>query len=257
MIKRIVLNSSEIAKITGHNKFEPIQDYIDQVLAKHGIVEKYIPKTEVEKTLLTCGKKELLSIKKELNLKNEATISDIQKKINIITSNSLTNDSETGSKAELQKKLVEKPIVSKILKGSIEKEVMMKRGNIKENVALNKSEKKLGIKIDKRNTEFYKKELFKTDKCEVILCGRVDGISSNNELVETKNRRNRLFNRVPNYEKIQMECYMFLTGIEKCIHIENYEDKTNTEVYQHDETIWEDTLYSIKEFIKNNVEIHL
>jgi hypothetical protein len=257
MLKRIVVNSSDLSKITGHNKFDPLQIYTDKLLNKHNIVCKHIPKSNIEKKLLGLNKEALQKIKKELNLKNGATLQDVEQKLNIITSNSKTNSTEQGSKDDLKKSLKEKPNVNDLLKDSIEKDIRMVRGNIKENTALNKSQKSLKTNIVKRNNEFYTKSLFKTDKCDVYLCGKVDGITEDNRLVETKSRRNKLFNKIPIYEKVQMECYMYLTDIPTCVHVENFNETQNISEYNHTEKFWNECLDKTKLYIMENVDTHL
>ena len=52
-MNKIIIVASELAFITGHNKFEPLQKVIDTVLNRSSIVKKYIPKTKIEEQLLT------------------------------------------------------------------------------------------------------------------------------------------------------------------------------------------------------------
>ena len=257
MSKIIVLNSSDLAKITGHNTFDPLSEYTDKLLSKHDIISKYIPKSNIEKKLLTLDAKNLLKIKKELNLKSGATLQDIELSIKIITSSSKTNRTEDGSKNDLKLSLAQKPRIKELLATSIENDIRMRRGNIKENTALDKSQKKMDVNIVKRNSEFYKAELFKTDKCHVFLCGKVDGITEDGSVVETKNRRSRLFNKIPDYEKVQMECYMYLTNLPECIHIENYNDQQNIKKYPHDKAFWDACMDKTKLYIAEKVSIHL
>jgi len=256
-MKKIVLNSSDLAKITGHNKFDTLESYVDKVLSKHNIIQKYIPKTNTEQALRNCNKEKLTLIKKELKLKDTATMKDIEQRVNIITSSSLTNKTEEGSKNDLTKSLLKKPIIKDILKGSIEKDIRMSRGNIKENSALDKSQVTLNVPINKRNSDFYTAELLNTKKCAVFLCGKVDGITDDGKVVETKNRRNRLFNKIPDYEKVQMEAYMYLTNIPTCIHIENYNNTTNTAEYHHIKVFWGVCLDSITKFVEQYIDTQL
>ena len=257
MLKKIVLNPCDLAKITGHNKFEPIEVYIEKLLSKSGIIKKYIPNSNVERSLLGCDADKLNKTKNQLNLKSSATIKDIQKKIDIMKSTSLTESTEEKSKQELIKSLKNKPNIKEFLKDSIEKDTRMRRGNIKEDKALDKTQDKLDIKIKERNMKFYTKMLFKTDKCSVEMLGKVDGISEDGKLVETKNRRKKLFNIIPEYEKVQIEAYMFLTGLTECIHIENYNEDQGIKEYKHNEEFWQECLTSMEDFIKGSVEIHL
>ena len=73
MIKIIVV-ASELAIITGHNKYEKIQKAIDSVLNRSGIIKIYIPKSKVEETLLNLKDKDFIKIKKELKLSDDTSL---------------------------------------------------------------------------------------------------------------------------------------------------------------------------------------
>ena len=45
---KVTIIASELAIITGHNKYENIQKAIDSVLNRSKIVKKYIPKSKIE-----------------------------------------------------------------------------------------------------------------------------------------------------------------------------------------------------------------
>ena len=80
----------------------------------------------------------------------------------------------------------------------------------------------------------------------------------NNEyVVETKNRTRRLFNMIPDYEKVQLNAYMFMTGKKKAIHIECYNDQQNQTEYGFDKLFWEDCLDKVINFTNNHVVCHL
>ena len=54
--------ASELAIVTGHNKYETAQKVIDSVLNRSGIVKKYIPKAKIEESLLSLSLSFTLSI---------------------------------------------------------------------------------------------------------------------------------------------------------------------------------------------------
>ena len=83
----------------------------------------------------------------------------------------------------------------------------------------------------------------------------MDGISDD-YIIETKNRTKRLFNHIPDYEKVQLETYMFLSGLNKAIHIEHYNENSNEIEYIHNETFWNECVNKIKEFIDTNIKEH-
>ena len=54
-MQRIIVVASELAIITGHNKYETINKAIDTVLNRSKIVKKHIPKSKVEEKLLSLS----------------------------------------------------------------------------------------------------------------------------------------------------------------------------------------------------------
>ena len=69
----------------------------------------------------------------------------------------------------------------------------------------------------------YTRELYRCDDYCILLKGKVDGIAGDT-VVETKNRTRRLFKELREYERVQLECYMYLTGYQKAILTEHYND---------------------------------
>ena len=72
-------------------------------------------------------------------------------------------------------------------------------------------------------------------------------------VVETKNRANRLFNRIPDYEKVQLNAYMFLIEKDKSLHIENYNEESNEVEYDFDKCFWDDCITKIIQFTDKNI----
>ena len=66
------------------------------------------------------------------------------------------------------------PTLSKCLEGSVKQDLRMKRGNIKEDNNLDKTEKKSNIVITDRNSQMYEKLLYKdsNERYQVILEAR-------------------------------------------------------------------------------------
>lgn len=74
-----------------------------------------------------------------------------------------------------------------------------------------------------------------------ILYGKVDGFDGQ-QLIEVKNRVNRLFCTIPLYERIQMECYMRMTGSESCKLVQRHQDRLDSQVLTRDDALWHDLI---------------
>lgn len=94
----------------------------------------------------------------------------------------------------------------------------------------------------------YEKILYYTPR----IVGYIDGIVENENdkyIVEIKNRQNKIFEKIPEYEIIQIIIYMKLTNIYKCHHIEKYKDDLKTEIISFDEKIWNTIEEKIIDFV--------
>ena len=146
----------------------------------------------------------------------------------------------------------------KCLESAVKQDIRMKRGNIKENSNLDKTQAKRNIIIKERNSKMYERELYNDPegKFNIVIKGKVDGMNDDC-VVETKNRTKRLFNSIPDYEKVQLNSYMFLTDKEKSLQIECYNETQNSTEYPLDKLFWEYCCKEIIEFVKRDIVCHI
>ena len=87
------------------------------------------------------------------------------------------------------------------------------------------------------------------------ISGKVDGIEGMGDdqiLIETKNRRRRLFDEIPEYEKVQMCIYMKMTNIKTSKLLQYYDDEEGIIDYDYDEEFWNEIEQKLLNF-KNEV----
>lgn len=76
----------------------------------------------------------------------------------------------------------------------------------------------------------------------VYVGGKCDGLCQNEDgtstLLEVKNRMNRLFNSVPDYEKIQVMCYLFVFGLADATIVERYQETSARHDVKFDDAYW-------------------
>lgn len=258
-MKTIYLRSSELAKLTGHNTYEPLEKTIQTILSFNQIQDVYVPKTNIEKGLLDVNPDDLVKIKKELLLPPTATIHQVEKVIQrtILNQSSSSSLLEQESRDKLASSLQKKKTLQKI-QPWIQQDLQIKRGIQKEKDNLNSMEKKRNWSITHRNSKLYKKELYRhpQDTYCVVLKGKVDGLCEN-RIIETKNRTRCLFKTLRDYERVQLESYMYLTGIDEATLTEHYNEDSFEIDYTHDPNFWEQCLLKIIEFIDEHIAIHL
>lgn len=258
-MKYFYITCSELAKLTGHNAYEPVSKTVNTLLNKFGIKSVYVPKSNIEEGLNTLSNQDKIELSKELSTLSKSCISvhqleeAIKKNIVYPTQNgSLT---EEKSKSMLSCLLKDKPVLES-MNQYIQKDLRMRRGNIKESKNIDILQEKKQIKVEQRNSKMYTKELVRTDKYCIVLKGKVDGISENT-VVEAKNRQNRLFMELRDYERVQLEAYMFLTGHSKSVLTEHYNDTSNQIHYLHDEGFWQLCVDSTIQFIDLHIVPHI
>ena len=127
------------------------------------------------------------------------------------------NKIENKRKANEYKKIIDK-VVRKRFGTKHEK-------NVREQVNKTRPEEK---KIRKDN-KLREKKLFETERFIFVLSGKTDGLDNDGVLYEIKTRRSKLFRTLREYEKIQMFCYMFLTGGRNAVLIEEFKTDTGVE----------------------------
>lgn len=120
----------------------------------------------------------------------------------------------------------------------IEKHIYMCRGKKNETNVYDLYEKINNLKIEDRNNKFEKIYLNKSyNKIllhSIAICGVLDGKIKNEQIVEIKNRQNRIPLKINEYDKIQIKTYMRLSNIYKCTFIEKYEEEIKESKIEYD-----------------------
>ena len=252
-IRNIFLRSSDLSKLTGHNKYDPLEKTINTILSNNKIEERVCHKSNIEELLHKLSPPKLSSLTQELDLPEGVDMGTIEKKITqTIMGNSYSKKiTEEESRKHIDDHLHGKTVLQSLEIG-IKQDLRMKRGEIKESSNLNKIQSQQGSKILQRNSSMYVKELYACDKYRIIVRGKVDGIMDDT-IIESKNRANYLFKTLRGYEQVQLESYMFLTGLQKAILTEHYNDTEYCINYSHDQEFWESCRGSIISFIESNI----
>lgn len=267
---QIFLNSSEIAALIDKNKYksqsEAIEDVVCRVLKKKNTrdIDKLecINKLELLELLQLFEKSSILDAVSTNDFKKEVQNCDKDDKIKELSKIILDSASQqsiktktTQESVKLQTKIQKN--IKKVMKNkNIEKveeyitgNINKKRGIVNESKIIKELEKKDKIKITGNNECLYKKKLFNIENYEIWLCGKVDGIQ-NDELIEIKNRKNRLFNMVPIYEKIQFHCYLFLTDMNKGKLVQNWNEEQSIFELNWEIELWNDIINKLNDVSK-------
>jgi hypothetical protein len=244
----LLFNISEIAIITGDNKFKTKRDFLIDFWKKnlendymeYKKLTEFTKETDLEK-IENISKKYKLDIQKDLNkLDNISNISDLN-----IVKNSIIEKAKdkTNNLSENEKKEIIKSVenVSNTQFGTQNEGDVL---TIYQNLTKNKI-----IKDDK----YRKTKIYSGNNFNIYIGGKIDGINvDNGYIIEIKNRIHKLFYALRDYEKVQIICYMYLFGSENAHLVESFRSKNNTNIniidVKYDEEYMENIILKLFNF---------
>ena len=108
-------------------------------------------------------------------------------------------------------------------------------------------------KVLGRDNTFYTLNIGTWGEFEFQIAGRIDRIEEcpdgSKVLVEIKNRANRLFRRVVEYELIQVQVYLQMLGLVHARLVEQYNNQVLSHDITRDEEFWQNViLRGVEEF---------
>lgn len=128
-------------------------------------------------------------------------------------------------------------------------------GILKEDPVISKFEEKFNVKLDVSQT-YNKKRFYRTNNGCYIIGGKVDGLyidkdSSKSYVVEVKNRTKGFFSSLRDYEKLQIQLYMWILDLNEAKLVESYRDKLRITAIYKDQEFIDTSLNYLKIFIDN------
>ena len=228
MNSRIVLKASDVAAILGRNQYKPRQDVLNDLW------KKYAPQTFTGKTKKDKAD-EALSVSSEaqavlataLNTKAKDS-HDVQK----IFSEALEKVNSDTKLSKEQKAEVAEHLRSKVYTthGTRSEDKTAEKVAIQENVSWVK------------DNAFYTHDVCELGDKKFVVVGKIDRIEERPDgskvLVEIKNRANRLFRKVPEYEMIQVQMYLQMLGLAHARLVEQYNNQVLSHDITRDEEMW-------------------
>ena len=252
----ITYNASDIAALINRNPYKQPEEIIHNILCKLKKEENKTDKNKF-KNISNDNTLELLNLfstdlskqdiddfkSKLTNITNPDDKLKLDKQIMEKISKKSINIKNTTECIDLQKKFEDK--LDTVLDKNNTKEIKeymngfvnKKRGIKNEDNIIQQYSKKHKKNITHNNSKLYKTKLFTLDNNDFYICGKIDGIE-NDELIEVKNRKNKLFSFIPEYEQIQIEIYFRLTNLKKGKLIQNYNDEQSIILIEQNDDLW-------------------
>jgi len=218
-----IINISEVAIITGHNKFKTKRDFLIDFWKKNAKddYEKFSSKTQFIK-------ENDIDIIKKIEKDNNIEILQDLKKCSLTRNTSSLN----SIKKDIMKKVenldeTKKMEITKCINNVTNTNFGIKNEN---DIAVLYN-KLTGLTIVKDN-KYKKVEIGQfDDNISFYLGGKIDGLCmENGSIIEIKNRVNKLFYELRDYEKVQLMCYLFIFKTQKGHLVEAFKKKDGTDI---------------------------
>jgi len=242
-LPRITISASDVAAAIGQNKWRPSEEILEKLWQKHQA-------TTFE--TLTKTEEALLAVQADVTGQASKLLEEAQKLAKT------TKNSEDTVKlfTHLSKQIADISTLTPAQKEQsialIQSEIFTQHGiqqesstvtTIKEKVI--SQESKL-LPVD----QFYSKPLIASPSFSYVITGKIDCLellpTGEMRIYEIKNRTNRLFKSLVDYERIQVNTYQHLTGFKgpsPALLVENFKDKSKTEMNMI-EVPWDEAYYN-------------
>lgn len=202
---RIKVNASNVASLIGKNPFKTQQDALNEVLIDNGLMQEDVEAIQLIEEIQSVCKAETASVcESKTPSELETNIRVYEEKVKEITR--AKGETDTS------------PVVLHALSLAVKE-----RGTRTEEVSTNKLETSTGVPIHSRNAQCY---VYSIPGSNVVIAGRTDGLQGEDTVIETKTRR-RFWKSPPEYDMIQLRCYMKLANRKVGILNECFPDGTN------------------------------
>jgi hypothetical protein len=228
MSKRVILKASDVAAIIGRHQYksrdEVFNDYWKKYspetftgLTKNDKAEAALAASSTAQQVLASA----LAVKAKDSSEVAKTFEEAKSKV--------SSDSKLNSE---QKAEVIEHLRSK---------VYTTHGTRSEDKTSDKVEKETGARLV-RDDSFYNLDVCTLGRTKFVICGKIDRIEEKDDgsrtLIEIKNRTNRLFRRVVDYEYIQIQVYLQMLGLVHARLVEQYNNQVLSHYVDRDEEMW-------------------
>jgi hypothetical protein len=231
---RIKVNASNVASLIGKNPYKSREEAVNEVLLDNGFLEEDREAIElIEEIQIACKNETNTVCHSKTSAELEASIRSYENKVIEIV------------KAKGQQ--VDSPVVTHALSMAVKE-----RGTRVEEQSTNKLEASSGILVHSRNAKCY---IYSIPQSNIVIAGRTDGLQGDDTVIETKTRR-RFWKSPPEYDLIQLRCYMKLANRKIGLLNECFPDGTSrlTKIEWSD-SIWSEIEYKLTETFREHGEL--
>ncbi len=245
------INTSDISSFIGQNKWDYITPF-EKFWKKNDENYNEIIKTLENEIAQSSNPIVQDTLKKNLDNITLTTEQKLVKNLDEDTLKLLKDSSLPVNKKEIiiQDKIQKDTELAKTARGYIN----TSHGIKYENNAIRQYEEKFNIKLD-TSQDFISKNMCHINGIEYRICGRVDGMYidpvdyNNSYVVEVKNRVKGFFSNLRDYEKTQIQIYMWILNLTQARLVEKFNNTIKVSIVYRDEKYIKGLLESLELFI--------
>ena len=233
----VYIKVSDVAACIGMNPYKQPGEVMDLLLEKY-VPEKYYGISKSSKQKLVINRNSNISNLVE-SVKQTVTTCSNETSALFETCNNIIHSEKDLSENE-----------KSLVKEFFRKEIYTSYGIEHESAVADS----FGETCYEDNT-FYKHKIATINGTNYVICGRIDRFTVNEKgekvLIEIKNRANRLFGCLKDYEKIQVQTYMFMTGMKEAKLVERLDGTDAVYPVEYDVSAIEKYFEKLQSFVKS------
>ena len=228
MVKRVILKASDVAAIIGRHQYKSRSEIFNEYWKKYS-PETFTGQTQKDRAEAALQSSDTAREVLKSALRVQAKDSSEVQKVFEQARTQVNSDSKLN---ETQKAEVIEHLRS---------QVYTTHGTRSEDKTSDKVATEENVRLVRDNA-FYNYDVCTLGETKFVVTGKIDRIEERPDgsrvLVEIKNRTNRLFRRVVEYEFIQIQVYLQMLGLIHARLVEQYNNQVLSHDVDRDEEVW-------------------
>lgn len=257
MTDSVRIRASDLAKYIGRNPYVSAEEATQLFWERNArLADAYGVTVDIAdpmtKKIKTCTVAERTAIATHFSLPSN---SSAQVLASALTREVVEDVAQTPTTDAADAALANLPLAVAPVASVVAQESQKMRGILREKESIQQTEVETGRHVSAQNDEYFQRSLFDVEGVPVILGGMIDGaFVQQREILEIKERRNRLFKRINSYEMVQLHCYMHLTGMKTATLVERWNTQSATHTTKFDATFWQTCVDELQTFVEARLQ---
>jgi len=233
---------SDIAAVVDQNPYQDSDDCLRKYQKRFFKTKVETHKEKIKKEVTRQLKSKGINIKTYLKRVDVANSNDLCKELTEV----LVPDSDSDPDSDEESK----PALQEEIKKYIKSEIYKEHGKKHENLVFEWLKTQLHGTVAE-SQKGSGKFIGMVGKIPWRIYGKIDGMYTNHLgkkfIIEIKNRQNRLFDKIPLYEQIQIQMYMWIFGVDEAVFVQHYVGTHEIMYFKYDSNL---VMRTLKDLMK-------